>query len=64
MSIIKIILATMIRIACGIIAVCGVLTEGLTKIFEKLSEYLNVLDDKVDGIGKKKSKKETIDVPV
>lgn len=66
MAIIKILVKTIIRIACCVICVFGVFTEGLTKIFEKLSNYLNELDSKADGMFEKKKKdnKKTIDVPL
>lgn len=66
MSIIKILVKTIIRVACCAICVFGVLTEGLTKIFGKLANYLDTLDDKADHMfeKKKKVKEETVDVPV
>lgn len=66
MSIIKIFLGTIIRILCCIIGMFGVLFEGLTKIFENLSNKLNKLDNKVDTMFEKKKKveKKTVDIPV
>jgi hypothetical protein len=56
MAIIKILVKTVIRVVCYIFAVFGVISEGLTKIFSKLTDYLNMLDTKVDNVGTKKKK--------
>jgi hypothetical protein len=66
MTIIKILMKTVVRIVwCGI-EVFRVLTEGLAKIFDKISDGLVKLDRKMDNIGekKKKNKNEVIEAPV
>lgn len=65
MSIIKILIKTIVRIVWCVIAILGVITEGLTKIFKTLYGYFDKIDNKIDGMFKKKEKKEknSIDVP-
>ena len=58
MSIIKILLSTIFRMLFCMV-------DGLTEIFEKTSEYIGKLCNKIDTMFEKKKKKEdNIDVPV
>lgn len=54
MEIIKIVIKYIILILCSLIQIIGVILEGISKFFEKLSEYLYVSCKILVGLVNKK----------
>lgn len=54
MEIIKIVIKYIVLILCSLIQIIGVILEGISKFFEKLSEYLYVSCKILVGLVNKK----------
>ena len=63
MAILKILARTGVLLVCSIIQVIGVLVEGLSRLLNKLGEYLVILDKKLAKKVEKKEEKKTEEVP-
>lgn len=66
MSIIKILYKTMILFVCCIVQMIGVLTEGVSRLFDEFGGYLILLHDKLIKLleVRKKVKKAEIEAPL
>ena len=64
MSIIHILAEMGILLVCSFIQMIGVFVEGLSKLFAKTVEYLEILDKKLVNLLNKKREKKTVNVPL
>lgn len=56
MELIKIVVRYIILVLCGLIQIIGVILEGISMLFGKLSDYLGILHKNLFGLVNKKER--------